>query len=168
MSWLGYLAIWMNLYLLFLLFCLLFLFNVLFLKAFNDNHHYLDLALSISSSKILPDNSGESKNFQRFIPAADIGKSFHYPVSVRAVTTESWELLAWKLSPLWIQISRTVVLWNSCVVLGWRNKCYHHSQFVTEQLSIILLGIHRDGEWGLLFNSYWWPSLFTSLELMIY
>lgn len=59
--------------------------------------------------------------------------------------TKSWELLAWKLNPLWIQISRMLVLWNSYVVLG-RNKCYHHSQCVTEQLvGVILPGIHRDG-----------------------
>lgn len=158
----------MNLYFLFLLFYLLFLFNVLFPKVFNSNHHYLDLTLSISFSKILPDSSGE-RNFLRFISAAEVGKIFHYPVSVRAAMTKSWELLAWKLSPLWIQINRMVVLWNSCVVLGWHNKCYHHSQCVTEQLlSVILPGIHRDGGWGLLFNSYWWPPLLTNLESMMY
>lgn len=78
----------MNLYFLFLLFYLLFLFTVLFPKFFNNNHHYLDLALSISFSKILPDSSGESRNFLRFISAAEVGKSFHYPVSVRAAMTK--------------------------------------------------------------------------------
>lgn len=159
----------MSLYLLFLLFYWLFLFNVLFLKVFNNNHHYLDLALSILFSKILPDNSGESRNFLRFISPAETGKSLHYPVSVRAATTKSWELLGWKLSPLWIQISKMVVLWNSCVVLGWHNKCSYYSQCVAEQhLHSIFPGIHRDGGWGLLFNSYWWPSLLTNLESMMY
>jgi len=60
----------------------------------NKNNHYLDLALSISFRKNLPDNSGESRNFLRFISAAEIGKSFHHPISVRAAMTKSWELPA--------------------------------------------------------------------------
>lgn len=60
----------------------------------------------------------------------------------KVCNSQLWELLVWLLSPLWIQIRRTVVLWKQFVVLRWHNKCYHHSQRVTEQfLSVILLGL---------------------------